>query len=112
MHINAVWRLTQLLLVLSIAQTAQMALAENDAIPAERLTAKIDYWYVRHLGQTDDKDRLLVWEATVEGDLNGRMKWWFVSPPPASRIMYTGGRLTFYAARWELWVDEDLLLGR
>ena len=60
MNINAVWRLTELLLVLSISQTAQMAFAENDANRSERLTGKIDYSYVGHLGETDDKGRSLV----------------------------------------------------
>jgi hypothetical protein len=110
MNINAGWRLTQLLFVLSISQTAQVAFAENDAIRSERLTGKIDYSYVGHLGETDDKGRSLVWEATIEGGLNGTIKWWFVNPPPASGTPYTDGRLTFYAARWEFWVDEKLLL--
>ena len=43
--------LTKLLLVLAIAQTTEIALAENDPIPGERLTGKIDYLYVGHLGR-------------------------------------------------------------
>lgn len=38
------------------------------------------------------------------------MKWWFLNPPPVSENRYLGGRLTFYAARWELWDDDELLL--
>ena len=110
MKFTAVWRLTQLLLVLSISQTAQVAFAENDVAPGERITGKIDYSYVGHRGEMDDKGRLLVWVATIEGDLKGTIKWWFVSPPPASDAPYADGRLTFYAARWEFWVDEKLLL--
>lgn len=98
------------MLVVFVAQTSQMALAENNSILDERLTGEIDYWYAGHLGQTDDEGRLLVWEATIECDVKGKMKWWFVKPPPASAITYTGGRLTFYAARWELWVDDELLV--
>ena len=110
MSINVVCRLTQLLLVLFIAQTTQKALAESVSIPYERFTGEINYWFVGHLGQTDDEGRTLTWEATIEGDANGKMKWWFVNPAPASSITHTGGRLIFYAARWELWVDEELLL--
>lgn len=110
MNINADWRLSQLLVMLSISQTAQVAFAENDAIRSERLTGRIDYSYVGHLGEMDDKGRSLVWEATIEGDLKGTIKWWFVNPPPVSEVPYADGRLTFYTARWELWVGEKLLL--
>lgn len=108
--ICAVPRLTFLLLVLFVTTAMQTALAENNAIPDERLIGEIDYWFVGHLGQTDGAGRSLVWEATIEGDVKGKMKWWFVNPPPVSPITYTGGQTTFYAARWELWVEDKLLL--
>lgn len=110
MNINAVRRSVLSLIALFIAQTMPMALAEDDAAPGGPLTGKIDYSYVGHLGQKDDAGRSLVWEGTVEGDLNGKMKWWFVNPPPAPKITYMGGRLTFYAARWEIRAGEELLL--
>ena len=84
MSINVVCRLTQLLLVLFIAQTTQKALAESISIPDERFTGEINYWFVGHLGQTDDEGRTLTWEATIEGDAKGKIKWWFVNPAPAS----------------------------
>lgn len=98
------------LVILFAPHATQTALAENNAKPAERLIGKIDYWFVRHLGQTDDAGRALTWEATIDGDVSGQMKWWFVTPSPASPITRAGGRTTFYAARWELWVDEELVL--
>ncbi len=74
------------------------------------ITSEIDYQYVGNLEHTDGEGRLLVWEATVRGDLAGKIKWWLVNPSPASEIEYIGGRLTFYAARWECWAGEELFL--
>ena len=106
----AAWRFSGLMLVLSALQATNIALAESDLAPGELVTGTITYRFVGHLGQTDDEGRSLVWEAKIEGDLQGKMKWWFVNPPPATDIVYTGGRLTFYAARWELWSEEELLV--
>jgi len=106
----ATWTLTRSVLALFIVTTAQIASAESDSIPDEQVIGTIKYWFVGHLGQTDEKGRLLVWEAKAEGDLKGTMKWWFVNPPPNAEIKYSGGRVTYYSARWELWDEEDLLL--
>lgn len=102
--------LSRILLLLLISHTAPTALAQDRDNPDEQIVGKLDYWFVGHLGQKDDEGRLLVWEATVEGDLAGKMKWWFEIPRPVSPLNYTGGRATFYAARWEFWADETLLL--
>jgi hypothetical protein len=102
--------LAQSLLVLFALQAAQAALAGSEFMPGETLASTIDYSFVGHLERTDDEGRLLVWEATIDGDLQGTMKWWFVMPPPVADVEYTGGRVTFYAARWEIWSDEKLLL--
>jgi hypothetical protein len=96
-------------LVVSMLQMP-MAFAADAALATGNLSSEINYRYVGNLEQTDDKGRLLVWEANVKGDLTGKIKWWFVNPPPASDIEYIGGRLTFYTARWEFWVGEELLL--
>lgn len=110
MRIQVIRRLMLLLTALSVALSMQMAIAENNEGPRERLTGKIDYWFVGHLQQMDDAGRLLVWEGTIEGDLEGKMKWWFVNPPPVSPIPHASGRTSFYAARWELWIDDELAL--
>lgn len=75
-----------------------------------QLTGEISYWFVGHRQQLDDEGRLLVWEATIEGDVKGEMKWWFSNPPPVAELAYSGGRLSFYAARWEMWVEDELVL--
>ena len=110
MKLNVSRRLTHWMIVLCIAHAMPMALAGDVANGVSRLSGQIDYWYVGHLGQTDDEGRRLTWEATIEGDVTGKMKWWFVTPAPVPGITYTGGRISFYTARWEIWVDEELRL--
>ena len=80
------------------------------AKPSARLTSKIDNLYIGDQGQTDDEGRLLVWEATLEGNITGTMKWWFESPPPAPEIEYEGGKIAYYSARWEIWDGGKLIL--
>ncbi len=109
-RITVISRSAALLLVVSMPQGMPMAVAAEGALPAGTLTSEIVYSYVGHLDQTDDEGRLLVWVATVTGDLTGKIKWWFEIPSPASDVTYMGGQLTFYAARWEFWADEELLL--
>ena len=74
------------------------------------LRSQIDYRFVAHLEQTDDAGRTLVWEAAVQGELAGTMKWWFETPPPVPETAFTGGRVSYYAARWELWQNGNLAM--
>ncbi len=73
------------------------------------LTGTIDYWFVGHLGELDGEGRLLVWEATISGDINGEMLWWFVlgGGPPN---MPDPPHVSFYEARWEIFDSGDNLL--
>ena len=50
-------------LVVSMSQVMPMAFADDAALPTGNLTSEINYRYVGHLEQTDDKGRLLVWEG-------------------------------------------------
>lgn len=75
---------------------------DHDPLRAKRLTCQIDYWISDDFGETDPEGRMLIWEGTIQGDLNGTMKWWF-GPNPAPNITYQGGRVSYYAARWEIW---------
>jgi hypothetical protein len=97
-------------LMLSIALISTVVIADDGDVPNARLIGAIEYTFVGHLEQTDDDGRLLVWEASIAGDIAGEMKWWFVDPAPVSSRTYIGGKVTFYAARWELWVGEQLAL--
>ena len=84
---------------------AGMAQAEK---PAPSLTSTIDYWFVGHLGITDPEERLLVWEGTISGDIEGVMLWWFVlgGGPPN---MPDAAHVSFYEARGEIWDDNPLI---
>lgn len=99
-----------LILVLLTIMSTKLAIAENSANHDEQLIGTLTYQFVGHLRQTDEAGRLLVWEAEVEGAFTGTMRWWFVNPSPVNELTYQGGRLTFYAARWELWNNGELLL--
>lgn len=110
MKTRTVWVRASLLLLLSMTQAETITLADDGAIHKGRMTSKIDYRFVGHLEQLDDEGRLLVWEGPIEGDLAGRIKWWFVQPPPVTSNTYMGGKVVFYAARWEIWSGEELLL--
>ena len=110
MNKKAVLGITLPAVVLFSMAAAQMARSASDVIADDQLTGEIKYRFVGHLEQVDEKGRLLVWEAEVDGDIQGTMKWWFVNPPPVSETIYAGGRLSFYAARWELWYENELQL--
>lgn len=102
--------LTSFSFLLSIVLATTITFADDTAVPSARLIGAIEYAFVGHLEQTDDEGRILVWQASVEGDFAGEMKWWFVDPPPVASRMYVGGEVTYYAARWEFWVDGELVL--
>lgn len=104
MKTRAVWAMTSLLLAVGIS------FADDGLAATGRLVGKIDYWYVGHLEQLDDEGRLLVWEGTIDGDVTGKVKYWFVLPPPVPGGTFTGGEVAFYVARWEVRADNELLL--
>ena len=99
-----------LLITLFMAYAMQQSLAENQPEQDGILVGQIDYWFVGQLGQTDGEDRLLVWEAEIEGEVSGTMKWWFINPPVIAAVTTANGSVSYYAARWEVWTDDHLLL--
>lgn len=100
-----------LAVVLACMLWGSAAQAQTPAI-TKQLTSRIDYTLVPPPRPQDDEGRNLFWEATVQGDINGTMKWWFEVPPPASLPPFPGGSVAYYAARWEIWDEsgEELLL--
>jgi len=112
MKIKAVWKFTSVLLVLSMPLAGAIAFADDAAVPSARFTGALDLTYVGHLEKMDDDGRLLVWEGSIKGDFAGEIKWWFVSPSPVSSTTYMGGKVDYYAARWEIWSagEGELLL--
>ena len=99
-----------LTIVLALAITCISPATAEPGAAGDLLSGTIDYQFVGHQEQMDDEGRTLVWEATISGELEGKMKWWFVNPPPAAPADYAEGQLTFYAARWEIWDGDNLLL--
>jgi hypothetical protein len=110
MTFRSTGKFTLLLLVACIALPVAAAHAADNVAAKASYSGKIDYWFVGHLDQRDADGRLLVWEARVEGDFTGTMKWWVVTPPPVGGGAYSGGRLGYYAARWEVWNGDTLML--
>ena len=101
--------ITGLMLALTLMLAFGSVMEVNAAKPAPSLSNTIDYVFVGHLGIFDAEGRLLVWEATISGDIEGVMKYWFYlggGPPnmPAS------AHVSFYETRWEIWDGSDLLL--
>ncbi len=94
----------------AVALSATIAYTDEGSAPGGPLTSEVVYHFVGHLEEVDDQGRLLVWEASIKGDVTGELKWWFVQPPPVSSTPYAGGRLDFYSARWEIRVDGELVL--
>ncbi len=93
-------------LILALVPTGMVQAQKS----APSLTGTINYWLVAHLGQFDAEGRLLVWEGTITGDIEGVMKWWFVlgGGPPN---MPGTAHVSFYEARWEIFDSAgDLVL--
>ena len=74
--------------------------------PAPSLTVTTEYIFVGHFGEFDVEGRLLAWQGTVEGDIEGVIKWWMVVP------FNVTGQVSHYVDRWEIWnlEETDLLL--
>jgi hypothetical protein len=99
--------LIALLFTLPIGTTT---LADDHAEVSGPLTLQIEYWAVYEAQERDDEGWLLAWKAKASGDLTGEMRWWFPKTPPAPDSIYSHGEIGYYLARWELWVDEELVL--
>jgi hypothetical protein len=74
----------------------------KDAAP---LNATTEYAFVGHLGAFDAEGRLLAWEGTTSGDIEGVIRWWMVVPFSIT------GQVTHFEERWEIWdVNMTFLL--
>jgi len=75
--------------------------------PAPTLTDTTTYQFVGTLGILDAQGRLLAWQGTVSGDIEGVIKWWM----DIGSMSYTG-QASHYVDRFEIWdaAEEELLL--
>jgi len=88
-------------------------LVDHDVVwakkPAPSLRCEIDYVFVGHLGIVDGEGRLLVWDGTISGDIEGELLYW-IYPEGGPPNMPDTANVMFYEARWEIWDGVDLLL--
>ena len=85
-------------------------LGQNDhmltSLAKKPISDSTEYDFVGHLGIFDAEGRLLGWQGTISGDINGVIKWWMVLP-----MSYTG-QASHYEDRFEIWnaAETELLL--
>ena len=72
--------------------------------PAPSLRCTTEYDFVGHHGVFDGEGRLLAWEGTISGDIEGVIQWWMVVPFTIT------GQVSHFEARWEIWDGDELLL--
>ena len=88
-----------LLLVLGIVLADDAAIGAEK--PAPSLACTIDYEFV---GIPIDGE-LFAWEGAIEGDIIGVIKWFFDLPMEPDT-----GKVTHYTGRWEIYVENSLIL--
>jgi hypothetical protein len=92
-------------LALTLLLVLGTVLADDSEKPAPSLTGTTDYDFVGHLQQIpddlDEEGRLLVWEGTISGDIEGVIQWWM-------EPMSITGQASHYVDRWEIWSDDPL----
>jgi hypothetical protein len=95
-----VMKLIKLLFVFACLLFATFAVADNKA-PFRVIT---EYGFVGGAGILDTEGRLLAWEGTTDGDIEGIIRWWLVFP---TRVT---GQASHFVGRWEIWDDDDTFL--
>jgi hypothetical protein len=89
------------LLFISICMLFATSAVANDAA---LLRATTEYVFVGGDGIFDTEGRLLAWEGTTSGDIEGIIRWWLFMP---TRVT---GQASHFAGRWEIWDDTDPVL--
>lgn len=78
-------------LAMTLLLVFSTVLADNVGVkPAPVLTGTTEYNFVGNLGIFDGEGRLLGWEGTISGDIEGIIQWWMVIP------MATTGQVSHY----------------
>ncbi len=79
---------------------ATFAVADN----AAPLKVTTEYVFVGGDGEFDAEGRLLAWEGTTSGDIEGVIQWWMVVPFSIT------GQVSHWSYRWEIWDDTGSFL--
>ncbi|MDJ0941554.1 MAG: hypothetical protein QNJ00_17455 [Woeseiaceae bacterium] len=107
---NSILTLTPVLVLLLVMLPGLTIFADDSDVLEKPLTSRIEYRSVDHLGEQDDEGWVLAWKASVSGDLTGELRYWFPETPPVPEGAYSGGKVGYYLAKWELWNGEELIL--
>lgn len=110
MNLITILQRMPLLLYLCVLLPGPTVVADDHAEISGPLTLQIEYWSVYRQEERDADGWLLAWKAKASGDLTGEMRWWFPESPPVPETDYSHGKVGYYIARWELWVDDELVL--
>jgi len=86
---KAIYLLLTLPLILALAPAGMTEASK----PAPTLKGSTEYYFVGYLGVFDGEGRLLVWEGTISGDIEGTIQWWMVVP------FVTTGQASHYDCR-------------
>jgi hypothetical protein len=79
-------------------------------LPPPPLYSEIGYTYVGDRGETDEDGWALVWTATVEGDVSGEARWYFVEPNPIADLEVSNGSYAYYESRWQILVGGQVIM--
>ena len=71
---------------------------------------EIEYRFVGDRGEVDDEGWLLLWVASLEGDLEGEIRWWFEEPNPIADQEIAGASIAYYEGKWEIRIDGGACL--
>jgi len=83
---------------------AEMAQAKK---PDPSLRCTTEYIYVGHLGDIDSEGRLLVWEGSIRGDIEGVIQWWIGEVTTTGGVSHYDDRCVILDSDGELLLAVD-----
>jgi hypothetical protein len=90
-----------------ILALASAGMTETDK-PVPTLTGTTEYDFVGYLGQFDAEGRLLAWQGTISGDIQGTIQWWMAVPfATTGQASHYNQRVVILDAAGELLLAAD-----
>ena len=90
-------------LLLTLALILALVPAGMAKKPAPSLSCTTEYVFRGGEGIFDSEGRLLGWQGTISGDIEGVIQWWMVWPPKFV------GQTNHFESRFEIWdIDPEL----